>query len=208
MYVTDPATSPLPILEVARAAVEGGADCVQVRGARTDRELFDLARAVVDAVGDRARVLVNERLDVAIAAGAAGVHLKDRGLAPDEVLAAAGRLGAAPGFVAGLSAHDADGLRRAARSGALHASLSPLHEAHGSPGLGAGGIAAVLAEAGELPSAVLLLGGAGPGDAALARERSTPRCLVGLAAIRFFQQGSALEIARRTERLARALGMA
>lgn len=67
-----------PLVRQARWAAEAGLDLIQVR--ERDLEggaLADLAGAIVDAVrGSRTRVVVNERADVAIGVGAAGVHLR------------------------------------------------------------------------------------------------------------------------------------
>jgi thiamine-phosphate pyrophosphorylase len=200
MYVTDPSSSRHDVVAVARAAVDGGADCVQARGAATDRELHDLAAALVQAVGARALVLVNDRFDVALAAGAAGVHLKDSGLPAARIRRAATAAGAPADFVVGQSAHSADGLRRAAREDAAPVTLGPLHAAHGRDGVGAPALAAWLQEArqaGELPASVLLLGGAGLDDAVLARSLQGPGECVGLAAIRLFQDAPTLDEVRR-----------
>ncbi|SFF89968.1 thiamine phosphate synthase [Curtobacterium sp. YR515] len=82
--VTDPALSDrhgIGVLGVVRAAVHGGVRIVQVRDKDASaRDLLALTAAVADAVGDRATVVVDDRLDVALAARhaghrVAGVHL-------------------------------------------------------------------------------------------------------------------------------------
>ena len=85
------------LIALAREAVAGGATSVQLRlkGA-TAREQVALARALVGAL--RVPVLVNDRPDVAIAAGAAGVHL-----GPDDLPVSRARAIAPPGFVIGAS---------------------------------------------------------------------------------------------------------
>jgi thiamine-phosphate pyrophosphorylase len=83
-----------------------GAIAIQVREKDLDGgPLLALARA---AIACGAPVLVNDRLDVALAAGAAGVHLPERGLALADARAIA------PGLVIGCSRHAIDGLRVAA----------------------------------------------------------------------------------------------
>ena len=69
---------------VGRAAA-AGVDRIQVREKDLDgRALLRLTREVqAAAAGSRATVLVNDRLDVALCASAAGVHLPVRGLPPD-----------------------------------------------------------------------------------------------------------------------------
>jgi thiamine-phosphate pyrophosphorylase len=80
--VTDPRLPRAQLLAVIRAAAENGADWIQVRDHRASaRELFDLARAVVTLCRPRGvRVAVNDRIDVALAAGADGVQLGGRSL--------------------------------------------------------------------------------------------------------------------------------
>ncbi|MDK8172563.1 thiamine phosphate synthase [Curtobacterium sp. C1] len=82
--VTDPVLCDrhgLGVLAVVRAAVHGGVRIVQVRDKTASaRDLLALTAAVADAVGDRATVVVDDRLDVALAArhaghAVAGVHL-------------------------------------------------------------------------------------------------------------------------------------
>jgi len=62
------------------AAAAAGIDLVQLREPDLDAaDLLRLAKAVVsDTRHTATRIVVNDRLDVALAAGAAGVHLKER----------------------------------------------------------------------------------------------------------------------------------
>ncbi|MDP2321845.1 MAG: thiamine phosphate synthase [Acidobacteriota bacterium] len=85
-----------------RAAAEAGVDLVQVREPDLDTAaLVALVKAIVsDLRGTASRVLVNDRLDVAWAAGAAGVHLKERSFPVGAV-----RRVTAPGFWVGRSVH-------------------------------------------------------------------------------------------------------
>jgi thiamine-phosphate pyrophosphorylase len=65
-------------VELGRLAAEAGADIVQLREKRprTTAELVRIAQELVEAVrGKGAKVLVNDRVDVALEAGADGVHL-------------------------------------------------------------------------------------------------------------------------------------
>src|SRR2546422_4402955 len=84
-------------VEACRRAVAGGATIVQVRhkGAPA-REVAALARALVGALA--VPVLVNDRVDVALAAGAAGAHL-----GPDDPPLDAVRPHVPPGFLLGAS---------------------------------------------------------------------------------------------------------
>jgi len=94
-----------------RRAVDAGIDLIQVR--ERDLEAAPLADLVGEVVaitrGSTTRVVVNDRLDVAIAAAADGVHLRH-----DSVGVADARRLAAKGFVVGRSVHDLVETRTAA----------------------------------------------------------------------------------------------
>ncbi|HET8650790.1 MAG TPA: thiamine phosphate synthase [Gemmatimonadales bacterium] len=84
-------------IEACRAAVRGGVTMVQLRLKESNaRELAALARALCQAVD--VPVIINDRADVALAAGAAGVHL-----GPDDLAPALVRRLAPAGFVIGAS---------------------------------------------------------------------------------------------------------
>lgn len=94
-----------PLIGWIRDAALSGVDLIQLRepdlGAA---ELLALARAAVDAArGTSARVVVNDRLDVALAARAAGVHLRG-----DSIPAARVRGVVPDGFIIGRSVHAAE----------------------------------------------------------------------------------------------------
>lgn len=89
------------LLRQVSGAVEGGVDVVQIRERDLDaRPLVDVVtRCCRIAAGSTTRIVVNDRLDVAIAAGADGVHLRE-----DGIPAARARVLAA-GLVRGRSIH-------------------------------------------------------------------------------------------------------
>ena len=90
-----------------------GVDLIQIRERDlTDAALVALARRAVAAAGDRARVLVNDRADIAIAAGAHGVQLRGDACAASRVRAAA-----PAGFVIGRSVHSLGEASAAASGG-------------------------------------------------------------------------------------------
>jgi thiamine-phosphate pyrophosphorylase len=90
---------------LATAAADAGVDIVQVRERDLQTSaLVDLVGVIVDATrGSATRVVVNDRLDVAIASGAGGVHLRS-----DSLPAAAARGLVPPGFLVGRSVHRVD----------------------------------------------------------------------------------------------------
>jgi thiamine-phosphate pyrophosphorylase len=105
----------IDVIAAVVAALPPGAAMVQVRekdlSARVLVELVTRLRAVTAARG--CAVLVNDRLDVALAAGADGVHLPERGM---DVATARALVG--PGMLIGASTHGAEAAAAAARAGA------------------------------------------------------------------------------------------
>jgi thiamine-phosphate diphosphorylase len=106
--VTDRRRARLP--EQFRAAIRDGVELIQIR--ERDLPAAELAALVRDAVGaargSATRILVNDRLDVALACGADGVHLRADSVAAREV-----RRIAPAGFLITQAIHSADEARRA-----------------------------------------------------------------------------------------------
>lgn len=138
----------------AAAAITAGATVLQLRAPDlTARRLVREASALVAAAGGRP-VLVSSRVDVALAAGAAGVHLPERDLS----CGAARRL-LGPGAVVGRSVHSAQPAQPAPED-ADYLLFGPVWETASHPGRPAAGLLA-LAEAcrAAAPVPVLAIGG-------------------------------------------------
>lgn len=105
--VTDTALcGPRGVVEVVREAVAGGATAVQVREKdAAARDLLGLVRAVADAVGDRATVLVDDRVDVYLAARAAGAAVHGVHLGQSDLPVGEARTIIGPDAVLGLTAN-------------------------------------------------------------------------------------------------------
>ena len=90
------------LVSTVRSAVEGGVTMVQLRDPEASgRGLYTMATALVDALsGTAVPLIVNDRFDVALASGAAGVHLGQRDLPAESVRRIAGT-----NFVIGVSAN-------------------------------------------------------------------------------------------------------
>lgn len=118
--------------EVADAVLRGGGLVVQVRlKTGTDRQRL----AVVGAVVERCRsagamCIVNDRLDLALAAGAAGVHL-----GADDVPVAAARSLTPSEFVIGATSRDAGTARRLVSDGASYIGAGAVYETESKSGL-------------------------------------------------------------------------
>lgn len=174
--ITDPsAARVVEITEAALGAAPPGAIAVQARkkGASA-RELVELCRALMPICRARdAKLLVNDRADVAQVVGADGVHLPERGLSVAEA-----RVVLRAGALVGRSCHDRAGLERAQRDGAELATLGPIGEVpdKGAP-LGVEGFAAIVR---GLSIPTYALGGVGEADARALRQAGA----AGIAVIR------------------------
>jgi thiamine-phosphate pyrophosphorylase len=140
--------------QVARAleAVPPGSTLVQLREKdRGGRELATLAAEVVAAARARgARVVVNDRLDVALACGADGVHLPESGM---DVAGARSLLGTRA--LIGASVHDVAGA--ATRAAADYLIMGPVWETPGKAACGVALLAEVVRAAAGRP--VFAVGG-------------------------------------------------
>ncbi len=190
-YVTDGRAldTEADLLAVIRRAAVAGVDWIQIREKDLPtRDLMELARGAVEAAhGSATRILVNDRLDVALAAGAAGVHLAETSL-PVEAVARWRRTADAPaGFLIGASCHSLAAVVEAERAGADYVVFGPVFAtpskaAYGPP-QGLDRLAEVC-RCVRLP--VLAIGGV--------TLESAGQCLAsgaaGIAAIRLFQESA------------------
>lgn len=122
-------------LDVAKAAVEGGADALQLRDKeKGGAELFRLAvavREILEGYGNQCLFLVNDRLDVALACGADGVHLGQ------EDLPAAAARDLMPGrMVLGVSTGSVEEALKAQREGADYLGVGPIFPTPSKPDAG------------------------------------------------------------------------
>jgi thiamine-phosphate pyrophosphorylase len=104
--------------------IAGGVDWIQIREKDLEtRELLGLARrtvALADGSPKKTRILINSRLDIALAAGAHGVHLPSDSPRPDFFRRQA------PGMLVGVSCHDREELAAAEAEGADYVVLGPV----------------------------------------------------------------------------------
>jgi len=110
-------------VEVARQALEGGASLIQWRDKARDKgEQLPQLRAVRDLCRQHgALLIVNDHADLALAAGADGVHLGQKDLPP-----AAVRAFVPPDFIVGVSTNNVEEARRAQADGASYVAVGAL----------------------------------------------------------------------------------
>jgi thiamine-phosphate pyrophosphorylase len=176
------------LLKLLSAAVSAGVSLIQLREKHLNAHaLFELtSRAVAITRGSSTRLLVNDRADIARAAGADGVHLTTRSLETAVVRAAFGN-----DFLIGVSTHSIAEVREARAGGADFVVFGPVFPSpsksnYGQP-QGLEKLKMVVAEVTPFP--VIALGGVD--------ELSALDCIragaSGIAAIRLFSECDNLE---------------
>lgn len=151
-------------VDIVRAALAGGVTCVQLREKHcATREFVVEARAVRELLaGTGVPLIINDRIDVALAVGADGVHLGQT----DMLIADARRL-TGPDMLIGISAECVEDALRAEAEGADYVGISPVFatptKTDTAPALGLEGVAAIRAAV-SLP--LVGIGGIGPDNAA------------------------------------------
>ena len=169
------------LLDAIARNLAAGVDWIQIREKDLSaRELFELVRRVLELPNPaKAKILVNTRVDVALAAGAQGAHLPSGSPSPE-----AWRPIAPAGFLVGVSCHTLDQLRSAELEGADYCVFGPVFAPRSKsselPPRGLEGLAAA-ARAVRIP--VLALGGITAENAQTCIEAGA----AGVAAISLFQ---------------------
>lgn len=148
-------------LDVTRiaAAARAGVPLIQIREPQLEGgALFDLVQRAVRAVAPtKARVIVNDRLDVALCAGAHGVHLRGDSLPASRVRAMSPR-----GFLVGRSVHGVQGaVEAAARGGLDYLVFGTVFPTRSKPGRASSGVETLARVVSAVPLPVLAVGGVG-----------------------------------------------
>lgn len=189
------------VLTKIREAVAAGVDWVQIREKDMPAgELMRLAQEAVRAAGEhfkgaRTKIMVNDRLDVAIAASAAGVHLGRESAPASEVVRWCRKGNVPREFMVGVSCHGAAEAREAERAGASYVIFGPIFDTPSKRAFGEPvGIEQLSVVCAALKIPVLAIGGIDP--------RNAGECLragaAGIAAIRMFQDSRNAEELKST----------
>jgi thiamine-phosphate pyrophosphorylase len=168
---------PAEMEEEARALAAGGADVIQLRAKELGGgELFDLSQRLHQAlVGTRVPLVLNDRVDVAVAAGLEGVHVGAEDLPAEDARRIMG-----PRAIVGVTVHDL------AELGAV----SPLADYVGygavfptstRPGSSVCGAAALTRSAAGTSLPMIAIGGLGPGNVEALRGAAIAGVAVGSA---------------------------
>jgi thiamine-phosphate pyrophosphorylase len=156
-------------LEVAEAAIRGGADVIQLRDKSSDSgELYRIALALRKlTLESKVPLIINDRLDIALAVDADGLHLGQ-----DDLPASVARRLLGPGRILGVSTETPEEALLAEKDGADYLGVGPIFEARGTKAdagdpKGPGMIAPIRAKC-RLP--IVAIGGIKAGNARSVRE--------------------------------------
>ncbi|HEX8475737.1 MAG TPA: thiamine phosphate synthase [Pyrinomonadaceae bacterium] len=191
--ITDVRLSGLSHAEQVARLCEGGAGLVQVREKHlSPREFYREALAAVGAARERgARLIVNDRVDIAQAVGADGVHLGQDDLPPEAARALLGERA-----IIGFSTHTVGQAREAARLPVDYIAIGPIFTTSSKENpdavVGLDGLRRVRAEIGAIP--LVAIGGITPENARVVLDAGAD----SVALISALVACEATEIARRT----------
>ena len=199
-YVTDrrilpvenPADASAELSRRIEAAVAAGIDWIQIRekdlsgkdcAALTNHALQRAAKAAAGGATP-ARILVNDRLDVALSEHAGGVHLGEHSLPVAEARRLVSYCGPGKGFLIGVSCHSLEAAKTAQRGGADYIFFGPVFATPSKTAYGVPqGVARLADVCRSVSLSVLAIGGV--------TLENTASCLAagaaGIAAIRLFQ---------------------
>lgn len=112
-----------PWREVARVAIDGGADCLQLREKSLESgELLARARELVEMARPRGvKIIINDRPDIAVLSGADGVHVGQQDLSAIEARKIVGK-----DRIVGVSTHNLEQARQARLDGADYIGVGPV----------------------------------------------------------------------------------
>jgi thiamine-phosphate pyrophosphorylase len=183
------------LLQVVAQAAAAGVDAIQLREKDlSGRALLELATEAVARAGN-AKTLVNDRVDVALAAAATGVHLGGESVPVADVVRFRAAGSTPAGFLIGRSCHSLEEVLAAERAGADYAFFGPVFATPSKARFGAPQGPEALAEVCRRARiAVVAIGGVTLENARACLSAGA----AGVAAIRLFQESEDLsEIVNR-----------
>jgi thiamine-phosphate pyrophosphorylase len=144
-----------PLEEVISQAVDGGVTAVQLREKDcAGGELYDMAVTLRHVLRGRALLLINDRVDIAIAAGADGVHLPEHSIPLRDVRALAGA-----SCIAGRPVHSVDGAADALETDIDYLIAGTVFRTASKSGLHPAGVGLISAIAQDARAPIVAIGG-------------------------------------------------
>jgi thiamine-phosphate pyrophosphorylase len=179
------------LLEKIEQAAKAGVDWIQVREKDlSGRELAKFAEHAILRTGRGSAVVVNDRVDVACAVAASGVHLGEHSLPPEQTKRLVSQCRPRENFIVGVSAHSLEGAIQAEQAGADYVIFGPVYSTPSKASFGQPqGVQRLQEVCKRLTIPVLAIGGI--------TLQNVGDCLTagaaGVAAIRLFQDAEDLD---------------
>lgn len=179
------------LLQKIEQAAKAGVDWIQIREKDlSGRELANLTEQAVLRAGAGSLVFVNDRVDVACASGAAGVHLGEQSVPASEARRLISERSDTKKFIVGVSVHSLETALRAEQAGADYVIFGPVYATPSKASLGKPqGLERLGEICQRLTIPVLAIGGITLENA---RDCITAGA-AGIAAIRLFQNATDLD---------------
>ena len=161
--ITDASPRVKPMEKFLRAAIAGGVGMVQLRDkSLPDAKLLEVAvRCAIVCRDSNVPFIVNDRIDIALASGADGVHVGQ-----DDMPVRAIRMLAGDQLIIGLSTHSPEQVDAAAELDADYIGVGPIHETPTKPGRVAVGPQLISYAARRQTPMFFAIGGLEPGNVA------------------------------------------
>ncbi|MGB7437723.1 MAG: thiamine phosphate synthase [Candidatus Acidiferrum sp.] len=179
------------LLEKMESVARAGVDWIQIREKDlSGRELAALVTEAIRRVPPSCQILVNDRLDVAFVAGAAGVHLGEQSITVEDAKRLVAEKNFGKNFLIGVSTHSLEAAQRAQRDGADYLFFGPVYETPSKAAFGPPqGLQRLTEVCGSVSIPVIAIGGITPENARDCQRAGA----AGIAAIRLFQDASDLQ---------------
>jgi len=186
----DPVQAKKFLLDKIEQAARAGVDWIQLREKDlSGRELGELTEGAVHRIGTVCRLLVNDRLDIALVDGAAGVHLGESSLPLVEAKRLANKRRMSGNFVVGASVHSLQAAQQAERDGADYLIFGPVFATPSKASFGAPqGLTKLRENCKTIKIPVIAIGGITADNFGECLQAGAS----GIAAIRLFQEAEDL----------------
>ncbi len=153
------------IIQVARDVLAGGADCIQLREKDiTDRDYLSLARELSNLCHDAGCLFfVNDRVDIALMAGADGVHIGQEDLPIRQIRKIVPVSNES--FMIGVSTHNMDQVKQAMEDQPDYIAIGAIYPSDTKPDVASVGLEMLSSIAGLTSIPIVAIGGINSGRA-------------------------------------------